>query len=119
MSSNIFFNRNKCKHSVYKLEADFHADPIWCYDCGENLEIDHFPLSQDLQEELEEWTDNYGDWIDFNTDSLKENGLDMEKKHNVKGLQLFKQVKKQLGKDYSIIFVPSKSGKWYLELKEK
>ncbi|MUL30783.1 hypothetical protein Bmeg_01869 [Bacillus megaterium] len=33
------FNKEKCKHNTYKLEADFSADPIWCNDCGENLDL--------------------------------------------------------------------------------
>ncbi len=40
----------------------------------------------------------------------------MEKEYNKKGLQLFEQVKKQLGIDYSIVFVPSKSGELYKDL---
>jgi len=44
------------------------ADPFWCNDCGENLEIDEFPISDKLQEELLEWVSEYGKWIDLETD---------------------------------------------------
>jgi len=44
------------------------------YHCGENLDIEVFPLIDELQEELMEWVSEYGKWIDFETDSLKENG---------------------------------------------
>ncbi|MFF2596799.1 hypothetical protein ACFVSZ_25900 [Priestia megaterium] len=97
------FNQEKCKHNTYKLEADFSADPIWCNNCGENLD-------------LEEWTDDYGNWIDFDTDSLRENGMETETEYNRKGQQLFEEVKKQLGTDYPIVFVPSKSGELYKDL---
>ncbi|MEH7292232.1 hypothetical protein ABEP18_24910 [Priestia megaterium] len=110
------FNKKKCKHNTYKLEADFSADPIWCNDCGENLDLEKFPLSENLKGELEEWIDDYGNWIDFDTDSLRENGIEMETEYNQKGLQLFGQVKKQLGIDYPIVFVPSKSGELYKDL---
>ncbi|PGX73220.1 hypothetical protein COE31_23265 [Priestia megaterium] len=110
------FNKEKCKHNKYKLEADFSADPIWCNDCGENLDLEEFPLSENLKGELEEWIDDYGNWIDFDTDSLRENGIEMETEYNKKGLQLFGQVKKQLGIDYPIVFVPSKSGELYKDL---
>ena len=38
--------------------------------------------------ELMEWVLVYGNWIDLETDSLKENGLKLQENHNGKGLQL-------------------------------
>jgi hypothetical protein len=93
----------------FKFEADFSADPIWCNVCGWNLDIEDFPLSDKLQEELIEWVKEYGKWIDLETDTLIENGLNLVENHNEKGLQLFQEVKKQLGEKYPIVFVPSKS----------
>ena len=99
----------KCKFTnSFKLEADFSADPIWCNVCGWNLDIEEFPISDKLQEELFEWEKEYGKWIDLETDSLKENGLKLQENHNKKGLQLFQEVRKQLEQQYQIIFVPSK-----------
>ncbi|MFJ8260824.1 hypothetical protein ACIQ4I_02545 [Rummeliibacillus sp. NPDC094406] len=114
----IWKQKKNCEHASYKFEADFTADPIWCKDCGENLDIDEFPLSDKLQQELWEWGAEYGKWIDLDTDSLKENGLKLEKNHNEKGLQLFQEVKKQLGEKYPIVFVPSKSAQLYNILKD-
>jgi hypothetical protein len=31
-----------------KLEADFSPDPLWCKKCGCNLDIDEFPLSNEI-----------------------------------------------------------------------
>ncbi|WP_397538674.1 hypothetical protein [Rummeliibacillus pycnus] len=100
--------KENCKHTSYKFEADFVADPIWCKDCGVNFDIEDFTLSDKLQEELREWGSEYGKWIDLETDSLKEDGLILEENHNEKGLQLFHEVKKQLGEKYPIVFVPSR-----------
>jgi hypothetical protein len=72
------------------------------------FDIENFPLSNKIQEELFEWVSEYGEWIDLETDSLKENGLKLQANHNEKGLKLFQEVKKQLGEKYQIIFVPSK-----------
>ncbi|MED4156460.1 hypothetical protein [Priestia aryabhattai] len=40
----------------------------------------------------------------------------METEYNRKGQQLFEEVKKQLGIDYPIVYVPSKSGELYKDL---
>ncbi|WP_139891479.1 hypothetical protein [Bacillus sp. D386] len=108
-------NRN-CNHTSYKFEADFMSDPIWCNDCGVNLEIDNFPISDKLQEELLEWISEYGNWIELETDLLKENGVKLEEWHNEKGLRLFQELKKQLRGKYPIVFVPSSSAQQYNEL---
>jgi len=114
----IFEDVCKCKFTnSFKLEADFSADPIWCNVCGWNLDIEDFPLSDNLQKELWEWVLEYGKWIDLEKDSLKENGFKLEDDHNEKGLQLFKEVKIQLGENFPIVFVPSKSAQLYNNLK--
>ena len=113
----LWSNKN-CKHDTYKLEADFSTDPIWCNKCGENLDIEDFSLSNILQQELECWVSNYGNWIDFDTDSLKEKGIEMENEHNKKGLDLLQKIKEELGVDYPIIFSPSTSGELYQGVKK-
>ena len=105
--------RGWCKHASYKLEADFMADPFWCKDCGENLEIEEFPISTELQTELMEWVTEYGQWIDLETDTLRDNGVKLEEWHNKTGLRLFQEVKKQLGDTYPLTFVPSNSATLY------
>ena len=37
--------------NVFKIEVDFDADPIWCSVCGWNLDLDDFPLSDDLKDD--------------------------------------------------------------------
>lgn len=108
--------KRNCEHTSYKLEADFTADPIWCKDCGENLDIEEFPISDKLQGILIKWVLEYGKWIDIETDTLNENGLKLEESHNQKGLQLLHDLKNELGEKYPIIFVPSKSGHQYKNL---
>ncbi|MGX9134357.1 hypothetical protein ACWV26_08250 [Rummeliibacillus sp. JY-2-4R] len=77
-----------------KLEADYCADPIWCNNCGWNLDIDDFPLSDELQEELFQWTLQY-----------KKMPKD---KHNKMGLNLTEKVKTELGSDFTIVFKADK-----------
>ena len=36
----------------FKLEADFVADPIWCNVCGWNLDMDDFPLTDNLKDDF-------------------------------------------------------------------
>jgi len=113
------FGTRTCKHNTYKLEADLSVDPIWCNECGENLDIEDFTLSGSLQEELEHWVSEYGEWIDFNTDTLKRKGIEMENEHNKEGLDLLEKIKEELGVDYPIVFSPSTPGKLYQDSKEK
>jgi hypothetical protein len=96
MNIRKFFNnitsREECNHSTLKIEADFSADPIWCNECGDNLDIDDFILSEGLKEELFNWVRDY-----------KKNQMDL---HNKVGKQLTEKVKAEIGKKYpSIIFI--------------
>ncbi|WP_352231216.1 hypothetical protein [Peribacillus sp. SI8-4] len=85
-----FALKGKCEHPSLKVEADFSADPIWCNVCGFNLDMDDFPLSEELKEELFNWVQNY-----------KEIPID---EHNKMGTDLTAKVKEELGRDYPIIF---------------
>lgn len=76
----------------FKLEADFSADPIWCNVCGCNFDIDEFPLTEDLKDELYKWTEQY------KKTSVKE--------HNAIGQKLTEKVQKELGSEYKIVFIP-------------
>jgi len=80
--------------SSLKLEADFVADPIWCNVCGWNLDIDDFPLTVNLKNDLYQWTEQYKK-ISIN-------------EHNVNGQNLTEKVKEELGSEYRIIFKPDK-----------
>jgi len=35
-----------------KIEGDVATDPIWCNQCGCNLDLDDIPISDDLKREL-------------------------------------------------------------------
>lgn len=48
-------NLCKCEFTnSFKIEADFGADPIWCNQCGWNLDIEEFPLTDNLKVELDQ-----------------------------------------------------------------
>lgn len=92
-----------------KLEGDVGADPLWCNQCGCNLDLDEVPISQFLKEELMEWVMNYGEWIDWEKDSLVPNAKVMEEVHNQSGSELLEKLKKELGGKYSVTFSPSRT----------
>ncbi|CAM3983855.1 hypothetical protein [Mesobacillus zeae] len=62
---------NRCEHTSFKMEGDFCADPFWCRDCGENLDLEDFPFSRELHEELDSWSSAYGQWMDMERETLK------------------------------------------------
>jgi hypothetical protein len=98
-----------------KIEADFCADPIWCNKCGCNLDLHLFPISNKLKNELMNWSLKYGEWIDSETDTLVEDGIHLENKHNGIGSSLTDKVKKEVGHKYQITFTPSSSARSYDE----
>ncbi|MES1041076.1 hypothetical protein FOA20_16620 [Peribacillus simplex] len=90
-----------------KVEGDVGADPIWCNQCGCNLDIEDFPISNKLIRELNEWAKMYGEWIDWDEDKWLPNGNELEEEHNKQGLNLTEKIKKELEGKYKIKFSPS------------
>lgn len=99
-----------------KVEGDVGADPIWCNQCGCNLDFEEVSLSEDLKEELMGWALMYGEWIDWSKDTLRPNGIEMEDKYNKVGQQLTEKVKQELGVKYIVKFSPSSSARMYAGL---
>jgi transcription initiation factor TFIIIB Brf1 subunit/transcription initiation factor TFIIB len=96
-----------------KVEADFCADPIWCKKCGCVLDLHLFTISSELKNDLMNGMLQYGEWINFETDTLVENGIKLEDKHNEIGINLTDKVKKEVGHKYKITFIPSSSARTY------
>lgn len=97
-----------CDQTVnLKVEADIGADAIWCAKCYANIDIDLVPLSIELKSELAKWIFQYGEWIDWNTDGIVQNGVELEVKHNKQGLRLTEKVRKELTGKYEVSFSPS------------
>ncbi|MFS0669549.1 hypothetical protein AB1L12_16695 [Peribacillus frigoritolerans] len=94
-----------------KVEGDVGADPIWCNQCGCNLDIGL--ISNTLTSELIEWVNRYGEWIDWDEDKLLPNGIELEEEHNKQGLTLTDNIKKELEGKYSIKFSPSAMARMY------
>ncbi|QOR64995.1 hypothetical protein IM538_14225 [Cytobacillus suaedae] len=109
------FCANKESYAL-KIEGDVGADPIWCNDCGCNLDLEEFPIPSDLKEQLTSWAMMYGEWIDWSKDKLRSNGIELEDKHNKLGQQLTVKVKKELGSRYKVEFSPSSSARMYAGL---
>lgn len=83
--------KGNCKHSSLKMEADFSADPLWCSECGYNLDIDDFSISDELKKELINWV-------------LAYKQVSMEEHNKIGGL-LAERVKEELGKDFHVTFI--------------
>ncbi|ASS95613.1 hypothetical protein BS1321_17900 [Peribacillus simplex NBRC 15720 = DSM 1321] len=96
-----------------KVEGDVGADPIWCNQCGCNLDIEDIPISNKLIRELIEWVNMYGEWIDWDEDKLLPNGIELEEEHNKQGLNLTEKIKKELEGKYRIKFSPSTMARMY------
>ncbi len=96
-----------------KVEGDVGADPIWCNQCGCNLDLDDISISKELKRELSEWATKYGEWIDWDIDQIVENGVEIEEEHNRQGAYLTEKVKLELSGKYKIVFSPSSMGRSY------
>ncbi|WP_286166219.1 hypothetical protein [Bacillus sp. E(2018)] len=97
-----------------KLEADVDTDPVWCNQCGCNLDLDELPISFELKEELQNWTMQYGEWIDWANDIIRKNGMNLESEHNHLGQTLLAKIQRELGDTYKVRFSPSHSARHYL-----
>ena len=97
-----------------KLEADVDTDPVWCNLCGSNLDLDELPISLELKEELQNWTIEHGEWIDWANDRIREKGVELETEHNQLGQTLSAKIQKELGDTYTVSFSPSHSSRHYL-----
>ncbi|SDN84675.1 hypothetical protein [Alkalicoccus daliensis] len=99
-----------------KVEGDVGADPIWCSICGANLNVDDLPVSRSLKIDLEKWSLQYGEWINWENDTLTSNGIELEHLHNSKGELLTKRLREEVGPDCPVTFSPAVSGKAYQDL---
>ena len=100
-----------------KIEGDVGTDPVWCNQCGSNFDLEDIPISNELKSELMEWGTQYGEWIDWDTDKLIPNGIEMEEEHNKQGANLSEKVKNELKEKYRIKFSPSSMARSYANKK--
>ena len=99
----------------FKIEGDVGVGPIWCNQCGCNLDIEDIPISEELAEELSLWAAKYGEWIDWKIDKLLPNGIELEDKFNQIGVALTEKLKRELGGKYKMTFMPSSSARFYAQ----
>jgi hypothetical protein len=64
------------------------------------------------------WILKYGEWIDESTDTLMDNGIELEDKHNALGSKLTEKVKRELGDKYVVTFSPSTTARSYADKDE-
>ena len=96
-----------------KIEGDVGTDPVWCHQCSCNFDLEDIPISNELKSELMEWGTQYGEWIDWDTDKLIPNGIEMEEEHNKQGAKLSEKVMNELKEKYRIKFSPSSMARSY------
>jgi transcription elongation factor Elf1 len=104
-----------CTNETYtlKIKADVDIDPLWCGVCGCNIDIEEAPLSDELKEELMIRTAQYGNWIDWEADHLRSNGIEREEQHNEQGRVLARKIRKELVETYTVTFYPAAMGRKY------
>ena len=96
-----------------KVEGDVGADPIWCNECGCNLDIEDIPIPKELAEELASWAAKYGEWVNWDIDKLRPNGIELEAEFNQIGVALTEKLKNEIAGKYRIKFMPSTSTGFY------
>ncbi|WP_245183632.1 MULTISPECIES: hypothetical protein [Lentibacillus] len=89
------------------MEADYSADPLWCSKCGCNLDIDDFPLSDELKSELMNWVIEYGEILEQTDygEKIKRDTAILVKSHDEKGLSLYQKLKFELGDGHEVNYV--------------
>lgn len=86
------------------VEAETHADPVWCGKCTANLDLDEFPISEELKQNLTNWNDEFHKHLimhDFNgvTSSFA-------KKLNQEGEKWTNKLKEELPTSYTVQYRP-------------
>ena len=83
------------------------ADPTWCAVCQYNIEMDEFVISDQLKRDFHEWVRRFGEWIEWDTDTLAVGWEIKMKRHNREGDLLSKRLQEELGEAYEIEFIPA------------
>ena len=98
-----------CKNQTYSLrvEADYVPDPIWCNVCHCNIDIGELPLSDEIKNQLYQWSNEFGKWRHKGSDSFLENAYEIIREYNIRGIELTEKVKKELGPNYTVTYVNS------------
>ncbi|WP_089972996.1 hypothetical protein [Lihuaxuella thermophila] len=92
---------------IIKIEAESCADPVWCAVCGSNLDLDEFPLSKELTDELWQWNLQYHHWlVEIDYEDIKKMDAKWVTQHNEWGLILAEKVQNELGSPFRVTFSP-------------
>lgn len=87
-----------CKTTTTKLllEGEYGADPVWCAVCQYNIELDELPIDDSLMNELLQWGNSYGQWVDLEVGQFVAGGEEMQATHNQAGALLAKKLQMAL-----------------------
>ena len=69
--------------------------------------MDEFAISDQLKRDFHEWVSRFGEWIDWDTDTLAKGWEIKVEQHNREGDLLSKRLQVALGEAYEIEFTPS------------
>lgn len=89
-----------------KVTGDIAADPIWCQQCGCNLELEELPISRLLKVQLQTWVLTYGEWLDWDTEENLPNADELVKEFNTIGKLLTTNVKIELDERLQVNYEP-------------
>lgn len=88
------------------LEGEYGADPVWCAVCEYNIELDELLIPEELMDELLDWGNRYGQWVDLEQNIFIEGGEQLQAEHNKDGKLLAKKLQMALA-GVSVAFTES------------
>lgn len=94
-----------CEETFYILvEAEVCADPVWCGHCQANLDLDDFPVSEEIKKELTNWNSDFDKHLTAN----KYKGVKQSyaEKLNEEGQQLARRLSEELPHSYKVKYRP-------------
>ena len=100
---------NQQQTKKLKIEANLDKTPIFCSHCGENLKLEHLPISSQLATEISHWVKQFGQWVEFERARLIEGGEELELVHNHLGKGLAGRFSEELGEHYEVTYVKTTS----------
>lgn len=92
-----------------RLAGEYLAGPIFCPEPDRmgHIDIDDFPLSQELKAKISAWDSEYQ--ATFNSDYPPDSGFsspEAELRHIAEGQQLAEKLQQELGSSYTVEYCP-------------
>lgn len=100
-----------------KIMPEYGCSPLWLYEgynAAKSIEIKEVNISEGLKSKIQNWADIYESTFneDYPPDSMFSNSDD-EKSFEVEGLEIWKQLQKEIGNEYVIRYFSILNNKVY------